>query len=127
MNALAEKDPESSDASSSEPLTSGTSVTTGSDPIISDGPDEPFPVEFALLGGSVVASLIGLIGFGIPYLLLAVYAAIFTMKQRRTGQTFRGSLIGIAFTICIVGCAAGLWFSSVKWLHRPIAAPWQRG
>ena len=95
------------------------------DAMVADVPEEPFPVELALLGGGVVASLIGLIGFGIPSLLVATYAVMFAMKRRKSAESLRSGLVTVALAICIVGFIAGLWLSSVKWLHRPIAAPWQ--
>ena len=119
MNALVEAGPQQA------PHVADDANPTQPEATIADEPNEPFPVEFALLGGGVVASLIGLIGFGIPSLLVAAYAVNFALKRRRAQERFRGGLLSISLSICMVGFAAGLWLSSVKWLHRPIAAPWQ--
>jgi predicted RNA-binding Zn-ribbon protein involved in translation (DUF1610 family) len=86
---------------------------------------ERFPTEFAMLGGSVVCSLISLIAFGVPSALLAVGTSAYWITQRRRGESLRNGIVAAAMAMCITGICAGLWFSAFRWLHRPLAAPWQ--
>jgi hypothetical protein len=86
---------------------------------------ERFPMEFAMLGGSVLCSLIGLITFGIPSLLLAIGTSFYWITQRRRGEEVKNGIVAAAMALCISGICAGLWFSAFRWLHRPLAAPWQ--
>ena len=98
--------------------------SSGAESAIAADSPEPFPVEFALLGGSVIGSLIGLIAFGVPALLVAVYAIYFAVTGSRSGKVIRTGLIAAAVGISVCGCVGGVWFSAVKWLHRPLTAPW---
>jgi predicted RNA-binding Zn-ribbon protein involved in translation (DUF1610 family) len=86
---------------------------------------ERFPVEFAMLGGSVICSVIGLITFGVPAAMLAVGTSVYWITHRRRGESFRHGIVAAAMALCITGICAGLWFSAFRWLHRPLAAPWQ--
>jgi pSer/pThr/pTyr-binding forkhead associated (FHA) protein len=86
---------------------------------------ERFPVEFAMLGGSVICSLIGLLAFGVPSALLAVCTSAYWVAQRRRGESLKNGIVAAAMAMCITGICAGLWFSAIRWLHRPLAAPWQ--
>jgi len=90
-----------------------------------DEPHERFPVEFAMLGGSVICSLIGLLAFGVPSALLAVCTSAYWITRRRRGESLRNGIVAAAMAMCITGICAGLWFSAFRWLHRPLAAPWQ--
>jgi hypothetical protein len=99
------------------------------DPIIAavtqEEPHERFPVEFAMLGGSVLCSLIGLVSFGVPSALLAICTSAYWIIRRRRGESLRNGIVAAAMAMCITGICAGLWFSAFRWLHRPLAAPWQ--
>ncbi len=86
---------------------------------------ERFPVEFAMLGGSVICSLIGLLAFGVPSALLAICTSAYWVAQRRRGESLKNGIVAAAMAMCITGICAGLWFSAFRWLHRPLAAPWQ--
>jgi hypothetical protein len=88
-------------------------------------PPERFPIEFAMLGGSVICSLISVLAFGVPSALLAVLTSAYWVIQRRKGESLRNGIVAAAMAMCITGVCAGLWFSAVRWLHRPLAAPWQ--
>jgi hypothetical protein len=88
-------------------------------------PPERFPVEFAMLGGSVICSMIGLLAFGVPSVLLAGVTLFYWIAHRRRGQALRNGIVAAAMAMCITGIFAGLWYSAFLWLHRPLAAPWQ--
>ncbi|MBV8780939.1 MAG: FHA domain-containing protein [Phycisphaerae bacterium] len=117
VNALVEKGSETDAASQPNAITEVS-------PVIIDETPEPFPVEMALLGGSVVASVIGLVAFGLPSLAVAVWGIIIAVKHRTDR---RMGLIAGAVAFSLLGCGAGLWLSAFKWLHHPLAAPWQHG
>jgi hypothetical protein len=88
-------------------------------------PHERFPIEFAMLGGSVICSLISLLAFGVPSALLAVCTTAYWLAHRRRGESLRNGIVAVAMAMCLTGICAGLWFSAFRWLHRPLAAPWQ--
>ena len=100
------------------------------EPVVMELPHEDhherFPVEFAMLGGSVICSLIGLLAFGVPSALLAVCTSGYWLSRRRKGESLRNGIVAAAMAMCITGICAGLWFSAFRWLHRPLSAPWQR-
>jgi predicted RNA-binding Zn-ribbon protein involved in translation (DUF1610 family) len=103
-------------ASESEPIVVET---------VAEEPPERFPVEFAMLGGSVIFSVISLITFGVPSALLAICTSIYWVTQRRRAASLRHGIVAVAMVMCITGICAGLWFSAFRWLHRPLSAPWQ--
>jgi pSer/pThr/pTyr-binding forkhead associated (FHA) protein len=102
---------------------------TEAEPVVMEIPHEEhherFPVEFAMLGGSVICSLIGLLAFGVPSALLAVGTSGYWIARRRKGESLRNGIVAAAMAMCITGICAGLWFSAFRWLHRPLSAPWQ--
>jgi hypothetical protein len=88
-------------------------------------PPERFPMEFAMLGGSVICSLVSLVAFGVPSALLAVCTSAYWISHRRRGEALRNGIVAVAMAMCITGICAGLWVSAFTWLHRPLVAPWQ--
>jgi len=72
--------------------------------------EEPkaFPWDFALLGGSVLGTVIGAFTFGLPALLVGIASAIYAMR-RRDG---RHGLATLSAVICLFGFAGGLITSS---------------
>jgi hypothetical protein len=86
-------------------------------------PPERFPIEFAMLGASVLCGVIGLISFGVPPALLAITTTGYWLNHRRTGRSLKGGIVAAAMAMCMAGLVAGIWFSSFRWLHRPLGAP----
>ncbi len=88
-------------------------------------PDERFPMEFALLGGSVVCSLLGLLAFGLPAAVVALGSPVYWLTQRKRGENTKNGLLAAALAISLAGIVAGLWLSAFRWLGRPLATPWR--
>ncbi|MDB5327121.1 MAG: transporter ATP-binding protein [Phycisphaerales bacterium] len=98
------------------------------EPVLGAGP-EPFPeiipepVEakslawgHMLLGLSVVASLLGLVAFGIPSAVLALVALIRLLTTRDKDRP----VLTAAVLIAVLGAAAGVMISRLWWLGKPL-------
>jgi hypothetical protein len=73
---------------------------------------EPFPWEYALLGGSVLALLMGVFSFGIPSAVVG--AGVVLAATRRRGQ--RRRVLMAAGALALVGLVLGIELSYFWWL-----------
>jgi hypothetical protein len=79
---------------------------------------QAFPWDFALLGGSVLGSIIGAFTFGIPALALGLASAAYASR----GGGGRKSIAALAMAICAVGGVAGIVASRLLWFNAPLLA-----
>lgn len=70
-----------------------------------------FPWDFALLGGSVLGTIIGAFTFGIPALFVGIASAVYAVRQRDG----RYGLATLCAVICLLGVACGIITSSFIW------------
>jgi hypothetical protein len=80
--------------------------------------DRRFPWDFALLGGSVLGTVIGFFTFGLPALVVGAASAIYAMRQPDGRR-----LATLSAVICLFGVASGvitscLWFNVNPWRSR---------
>jgi hypothetical protein len=68
----------------------------------------PFPWDFALLGGSVIGSIVGAFTFGLPALVVGALSVIYAVR-RRDGNHRVATLSAV---ICLFGVAGGVITSS---------------
>ena len=75
-------------------------------------PEQPaFPWDFALLGGSVLGTVIGFFSFGVPAFFVGIAAAIYAAR-RRDGRR----LAALSALICLFGVACGV-VTTCLWLN----------
>jgi FHA domain len=67
-----------------------------------------FPWDFALLGGSVLGTIVGAFSFGLPALVVGIASAVYARRQR---QGVYG-LATLSAVICLLGVAVGIITSS---------------
>lgn len=79
---------------------------------------QTFPWDFALLGGSVLGSIIGAFTFGIPALVLGLASAAYAAR----GRDGRKSIAALAMVICALGGVAGIVASKLLWFSAPLLA-----
>jgi hypothetical protein len=77
-----------------------------------------FPWDFALLGGSVLGTIVGAFSFGLPALLVGIASAVYAMRQRQG----RYGLATISVVICLFGVACGIITSSFIF---NVTLPWR--
>jgi hypothetical protein len=70
--------------------------------------EKSFPWEYALLGGSVLGTVIGAITFGVPALFVGIASVIYAMRQKNG----RNRLATLSAVICLIGVACGVITSS---------------
>jgi hypothetical protein len=87
-------------------------------PPVAAPPRQGFPWDFALLGGSVLGSIIGAFTFGIPALALGLASAAYAAR----GGPGRKSIAALAVVICAVGGVAGIVASRLLWFSAPLLA-----
>lgn len=85
---------------------------------VSAPPRQAFPWDFALLGASVLGSIIGAFTFGIPALALGLASAAYATR-RGSG---RRSIAALAIVICALGGVAGVVASRLLWFSAPLLA-----
>ena len=73
-----------------------------------DAAQHPFPWDFALLGGSVIGSVIGAFTFGLPALVVGALSVIYAVRRRDENHR----LATLSAVICLIGVAAGVITSS---------------
>jgi hypothetical protein len=73
-----------------------------------------FPWDFALLGGSVVGTVIGFFTFGLPALVVGALSTIYAMRQRDGRR-----LATVSAVICLIGVATGV-ITSCLWFNVPV-------
>ncbi|MDP9172859.1 MAG: FHA domain-containing protein [Planctomycetota bacterium] len=72
----------------------------------------PFPWDFALLGASVFATILGALTFGVPALGVGTTAAIYALRSRAG----RSRVAALSALISLVGTAGGAVMSWYWWL-----------
>jgi hypothetical protein len=80
--------------------------------------DRKFPFDFALLGASVLGTVVGFFTFGLPALVVGAASAIYAMRQPDGRR-----LATVSAVICLFGVATGvitscLWFNVPFWRSR---------
>jgi hypothetical protein len=86
-------------------------------PVSAPAGAQKFPWEFALLGGSVLGSVVGAFTFGAPALMVGTAAAVYATRRPK-GENRVAALSAV---ICLVGLAADLFTSS--WFYN-VPLPW---
>lgn len=112
VNALAPKVDEDNVANEAEtPATDGDTK-----PFVPEWvePANRFPWEFALLAASVLGTLIGLLAFGVPPLLVAAIAAVMAMRRREDPDR-RTGVVAACVGLALIGTALGVMISSWWW------------
>jgi hypothetical protein len=79
-------------------------------------PKEPFPWDFALLGGSVFGSVIGAFTFGVPPLAVGAASAVYAMRARNGAKR----VAAVSAVICVFGVALGVVISRFVWFNVPL-------
>jgi hypothetical protein len=79
-------------------------------------PKEPFPWDFALLGGSVFGSVLGAFTFGVPPLAVGAASAVYAMRTRNGGKR----VAAVSAVICVFGVALGVVISRFVWFNVPL-------
>jgi hypothetical protein len=82
-------------------------------------PERPFPWDFALLGGSVLGTIVGAFSFGLPALVVGIFSAVYARREREAGHYGLATLCAV---ICLVGFAVGIITSSFLF---NVAIPWR--
>jgi hypothetical protein len=77
---------------------------------------QPFPWDFALLGGSVFGSVIGAFTFGVPALAVGAASAVYAMRRRNGSQR----VAAVSAVICVFGVALDVVVSRFLWFNVPI-------
>ena len=77
-----------------------------------EDPAEPFPWEYALLGGSVLALILGTFLFGIPSALVAAAIAIMFIR----GDPQRRRILALSGALALIGLVVGIELSYFWWL-----------
>ncbi|HEX4056395.1 MAG TPA: FHA domain-containing protein [Tepidisphaeraceae bacterium] len=76
---------------------------------------QPFPWDFALLGGSVFGSVIGAFTFGVPALAVGAASAIYAIRRRNGSHR----IAAVSALICLVGVAFDVEVSRFLWFNVP--------
>ncbi len=76
---------------------------------------EPFPWDFALLGGSVFGSVLGAFTFGVPPLAVGAASAVYAMRSRNGSSR----VAMVSAVICVFGVALGVIISRFVWFNVP--------
>lgn len=76
-----------------------------------------FPWEFAILGGSIVLALLGLLLFGGLSIITGTVAVIFYLRHRRSTHRFA---IFAAIAVSVLGLLTGLVVSQIWWMGRSL-------
>ncbi|MGD0540192.1 MAG: RING finger protein, partial [Tepidisphaeraceae bacterium] len=76
---------------------------------------EPFPWDFALLGGSVFGSVLGAFTFGVPPLAVGAASAVYAMRSRNGSSR----VAMVSAVICVFGVALGIVISRFVWFNVP--------
>ena len=101
-----------------DPTAASVAAATSAAAAPSPQPEPPRPVAWAhmLLGLSVVASLLGLLAFGVPAALLALTALVRLLTTRHD----RRGVLAAAVVIGLLGTAAGVLISRFWWFGVPL-------
>jgi hypothetical protein len=71
---------------------------------MAEAPKTPFPWEFALLGSSVVGSIIGAFTFGVPALAVGTASTIYAIRRRDA----KARIAALSAGICLIGVVVGI-------------------
>jgi hypothetical protein len=75
-----------------------------------------FPWHFALLGCSVIGSVLGAFTFGVPALAVGAASTVYAMRQRDD----RHRVATLSAVICLFGVAFGVIASRFVWFNLPL-------
>ena len=94
--------------STDDPPSPGEDPTDDGDDATADAPPARMPWEWVTLLGAFVASVVGVMTFGVPPLIVAVIAAVLLVRRR---PDTRAGLLAAALVLAVVGAAAGVVLS----------------